>query len=211
MSPARRSTARLLVAATAAVVPLLALAGPAAASPAAAVNFDCEAASPLGPVAATFGQDLSATAPATVAPGGEVTAVFDPAPNKVPDKVGNYTLREIKNFVLTVPVPANSTYVSATLSGGSGVGTPTITKVGNNLEIKLSSALKGGASFEIPTITVKLTAGASGTIETKLGGTSIANPGLTFIATAVALGFPVDAPTKCFPNPNPALTTTTIG
>ncbi|MCK2241072.1 MULTISPECIES: cyclase [unclassified Crossiella] len=211
MSPARRSTARLLLAATAVVAPLLVLAGPAVASPAAAVNFACQASSPLGPVDATFSQDLTATAPATVAPGGEVSAVFDPAPNKVPDKVGNYTLREIKNFVLTVPVPANSTYVSATLSGGSGVGTPTITKVGNNLEVKLSAALKGGADFEIPTITVKLTAGASGTIETKLGGSSFADPGLTFIATAVALGFPVDAPTKCYPNPNPALTTTTIG
>ncbi|MFB9909236.1 cyclase [Allokutzneria oryzae] len=204
MSPA----SRIAFTATVATASLIALALPAAAAP---VTFTCEASTPIGKVSASLNQEVTASAPATVAAGGDIAIVVDPAPNKVPAKVGDYTLKEVKNFALKIPVPANSTYVSASLSGGSGVGTATVSHENGTLVLKLSGALAGGADFELPTVTVNLKAGASGTISSKLGGTSFSDPGLTFTATAQTIIGPINAPTACYPNPNPALTTTTIG
>ncbi|MER6799255.1 cyclase, partial [Amycolatopsis mediterranei] len=71
--------------------------------------------------------------------------------------------------------------------------------------------IAGGATFELPTVTAHLTAGQSGTIQTKLGGTSYSDPGLTFKAVASTIIGDLTAPTACFPNPSPVFTTTTIG
>jgi dehydratase len=60
-------------------------------------------------------------------------------------------------------------------------------------------------------VTINLTAGASGTIETKLGGTSYTDPGLTFTAVVSSFLGDITAPTACFPDPSPVFTTTTIG
>ncbi|WP_030426406.1 hypothetical protein [Allokutzneria albata] len=204
MSPA----SRIALVAAVAIAPVFALATPAAAAP---IAYKCEATTPIGKVSASLNQEVTATAPATVAAGGDVAVVVDPAPNKVPAKVGNYTLKEVKNFALKVPVPANSTYVSSSVSGGSGVGEATVTHENGTLVLRLSGTLAGGADFELPTLTVTLKAGSSGTIESKLGGTSFADPGLTFTATAQTILGAIDAPTACYPDPNPALTTTTIG
>lgn len=160
----------------------------------------------------TLNQTIDATAPATAAPGSAVAVVIDPAPNTVPAEASGYRVREIKNLALKIPVPANSTYRSATLQGGSGLNsTPTVTLEGSTLVLKLAGPLKGGANFELPTLTINLTAGASGAITSKLGGTSYSDAGLTFTAVVIAGFFPVDAPATGYPDPSPALTTTTIG
>ncbi|PRY36157.1 cyclase [Umezawaea tangerina] len=196
----------------AAMALLLATSAPASAAPS-AVTYKLKATA-LGQSAEfTLDQTLDATAPETAAPGGTVTAVIDPAPNKVPASAGGYTVREIKTITLKLPVPANATFRSATATGGAGLGngTPTVSLSGTDVVLKIAGPIKGGADFELPTITLNLTAGASGTITTKLGGTSYTAPGLTFTATITALGFPIDAPATGYPDPNPALTTTTIG
>ena len=77
--------------------------------------------------------------------------------------------------------------------------------------LKVPGPIKGGADFELPTVTINLQAGGTGTITTKLGGTSYDAPGLTFTAVVVVFGFPVDAAAKGYPDPSPVLTTTTIG
>ncbi|WP_246843428.1 hypothetical protein, partial [Allokutzneria sp. NRRL B-24872] len=201
MSPA----SRIALVALMAVTPVFALATSAVAAP---IVYKCEASTPIGKVSASLNQEVSATAPASVAAGADLTVVVDPAPNKVPAKVGDYTLKEVKNFALKVPVPANSTYVSSSLSGGSGVGEATVTHENGTLVLRLSGTLAGGADFELPTMTVNLKAGGSGTIESKLGGTSFTDPGLNFVATAQTIIGAIDAPTACYPDPNPALTTT---
>lgn len=160
----------------------------------------------------TLDQTIDATAPATVAPNGAVAVVIDPAPNRVPSDASGYRVREIKNLVLKIPVPANSTYRSVTLQGGSGLNsTPTAALEGGNIVLKLAGPLAGGGAFELPTLTINLTAGASGAITTKLGGTSYSDAGLTFTAVVIAGIFPVNAPATGYPDPSPALTTTTIG
>ncbi len=191
---------------------LLATSAPASAAPH-AITYQLRATA-LGQSAEfTLDQPVDATAPEAVAPGGTVTAVIDPAPNKVPAEAGGYTVREIKTITLSLPVPANATFQSATATGGAGLGsgTPTIALSGDDVVLRIAGPIKGGADFELPTITLTLTAGASGTITTQLGGTSYTAPGLTFTAGITAFGFPLDAPATGYPDPNPVLTTTTIG
>jgi len=160
----------------------------------------------------TLDQGLDASAPATVAPNGALTVTIDPAPNKVPAEAAGRQVREIKGLALKLPVPANSTYRSASLSGGSGLGgTPTIALQGNDVVLDVPGPIKGGADFELPVVTINLQAGGSGTIAAKLGGTSYDAPGLTFTAVITVIGFPVNAAAKGYPDPNPVLTSTTIG
>lgn len=206
-----KAALRALVCASAAIVPLAGLAAPASA--ATPVVFDCEAKPPLvGAQYLKLNQDADVTAPATIAPGGALDVVIDPAPNSVPAEVSGYKVKEIKDFALKIPIPANSTFVSADLTGGSGIGStpPKITVSGNVATLSFPGPIAGGSTFELPTVTAHLTAGSAGTIETKLAGTGYSDPGLTFTAV-VSAGFDVSAPTSCFPNPSPTFTTTTIG
>ncbi len=190
----------------------VALAAPASA--ATTVTFDCRADAPIvGPQQVSLNQDTEVTAPATVAPGGAFDVVIDPAPNTVPSDVSGNKVKNINTFALKFPIPANSTYVSADLTGGSGLGStaPTIAVANGVATLSFPGPIAGGAAFELPTVTAHLTAGQSGTIETKLSGTSYSDPGLTFKAVASTIIGDLTAPTACFPNPSPVFTTTTIG
>ncbi|MFG1641007.1 cyclase [Amycolatopsis sp. NPDC049252] len=202
-----------LAALTAAAVLPLALAVPAQAATT-TIAFDCQADAPIiGPQQVSLNQDADVTAPATVAPGGAFDVVIDPAPNEVPGEVSGNTVKNINTFALKFPIPANSTFVSADLAGGSGLGAtaPTIAVANGVATLSFPGPIAGGATFELPTITAHLTAGASGTIETKLSGTGYSDPGLTFKAVAGTIIGDLTAPTSCFPNPSPVFTTTTIG
>lgn len=202
-------SARTLTGLALAGAALLAFAPTAAAVPT-TVNFACQGSTPLGPENFDFGQNAEVTAPATVAPGAAFSVVIDPAANTIPSSVNGYTVRRVQTLALKVPIPANSTYVSATLSGGSNVGTTNISVSGGVATITASGPINGGASFELPTVTANLTAGPSGTIQTKLHGTSYSDPGLTFTAVVASFLGNINVPTRCYPNPNPVITTTTI-
>lgn len=203
---ARRALTSLALAAAAvfAVVP------PASAVPYTA-TFDCQGSTPTGPQTFPFTQHTEVTAPATVAPGGELTVVVDPAPNTIPTTVNGNTVRRVQTLALKIPIPANSTYVSATLTGGSNVGTTGITVSGGIATLTASGPMNGGATFELPTITVRLQAAQSGSIQTRLHGTGYSDPGLTFTAVVASFLGNINVPTRCYPNPNPVITTTTIG
>lgn len=184
---------------------------PASAAPVDIV-YDCQAETPLGPQNATLNQTVDATAPATVAPGGALDVAIDPAPNQVPTEVAGYPLEEVHTFSLKVPVPTNATLTGVDLTGGSGLGPtpPEWSSADGVVTVTFPGPIAGGATFELPTVTAHLTAGASGTIDSTLYGTSYADPGLTFTAVVSTIIGDISAPTSCFPNPNPVLTTTTI-
>lgn len=191
-------------------VAVLALAPTAAAVPH-SITFACQGNSPLGPQNFTIGQDAEVTAPATVAPGGALTVVIDPAPNTVPSSINGFRVQRTHTLALKVPIPANSTFVSATLSGGSNVGTTNLSVSNGMATLTATGPMAGGSVYELPTVTANLTAGPSGTIETKLHGSGYSNPGLTFTAVVSSLLGSITVPTACYPNPNPVITTTTIG
>lgn len=205
-----RTSTSLLAGAALAFVPLLGLAAPASAATQ-TVNYACQAKAAGQTSNLSLTQDVDGAAPATVSAGGALSIVLTPATNKIPGSAGGYTVKSVKNLTLTVPIPANSTYVSATLTGGSGLNsTPTISKVGNTLVTTVPGPINGGATFQLPALTLNLTAGSAGTITSTLAGTSYTDPGLNFTATVSVFGFPIDAPTACYPSPSPTLTSTTV-
>ncbi len=202
----------LLKTGTAAVaVAGLALVGAQPALAATDINYDCQADTPLGTQQVSLTQTVDASAPATVAPGGTLDVVVDPAPNQVPSEAAGQTVKEIKTFALKVPVPANASLSGVDLSGGSNLGgTPQASASGGIITITFPGPIAGGSTFELPTITAHLTAGASGAIESTLYGTSYDDAGLTFTTVVSTFLGDISAPTSCFPNPNPVLTSTTI-
>jgi|SRR3954470_796293 dehydratase len=185
---------------------------PAASAASADINYDCQADTPLGAQNATLTQTVDASAPATVAPGGALDVVVDPAPSTVPTEVSGFEVKEVKGFSLKVPVPANSTLTGVDLTGGSGLGDtpPAWLESGGVVTVTWAGPMPGGSTFEIPTVTAHLTAGASGSIDANLYGTSYDDAGLTFTTVVSSFLGDISAPTSCFPNPNPILTTTTI-
>jgi len=194
--------------ATAAAV--LALAQPASA--AVDIAYDCQADTPLGAENLTLNQAVDATAPATVAPGGALDVVVDPGPNQVPSEAAGYEVKEVHTFTLKVPVPANSTLTGVDLTGGSGLGPtpPAWSEDAGVVVVTFAGPIAGGASFELPTVTAHLTAGTSGTVDSTLYGSSYDDAGLTFTAVVSTFLGDISAPTSCFPNPNPVLTSTAI-
>lgn len=176
------------------------------------VTYDCKASTPAGAQYGTQTHTVDISAPATVAPGAAFDIVIDAAPLTIPSEFNGYRIKEIRNIKLKAPIPANSTYVSAELSGGSNLGPtpPTISVSDGVATVSVAGPIPGGSTIEFPTVTVHLTAGQSGTIETRLYGTSYSDPGLTFTAVVRQL-WDINVPTSCFPNPSPVFTTTTIG
>jgi dehydratase len=189
---------------------VLVAAAPASAAPQ-AINYDCQATTGFGNSNATFERVVEATAPETVAPGGDLTVTISSAPATVPTTASGLTVRSVRSFRSYYTIPENTTLVSASLSGGSDLGAePVLTVEGNKITVTLDAEIPAGSTYQMPALTLNLTAGQEGTIEVKLGGTSYADPGLFFITQLDFLGMGLDAWTSCFPNPSPVLATTTI-
>ncbi|WP_026423065.1 hypothetical protein [Actinokineospora inagensis] len=198
---------RALSAVALAALPVVAFAPPASAV---AVNYSCQATALGSTYPFTLSQPATVTAPASVASGGSLSVVVDPDPAILPSTVGTYTLKRVENLVFKVPIPANSTYVSGSLSGGSGVGTTSLSVTGGVATLTANGSVNGGATFELPTITLNLTAGSPGTIQTSLYGSGYSDPGLTATGVVHVVFVDVNVPAACYPNPNPVLTTTTV-
>lgn len=202
---------RAVIAAALAVLPALGMTVPAHADTQ-NVTYDIQSSAAGQTADGTLSVSVATTAPATVAPGASFTDVLAPGPITVPTSASGHSIQQIDNISLIIPVPSNSTYVSASLSGGSGLNsTPTLSEGNGDITVSVPGPISGGATFTLPTLTMDLTAGGSGTITTQLAGTSYSDPGLTFTAVISVLGFGVNAPTTGYPNPDPVLATTTIG
>ena len=176
-----------------------------------AINYDCQATTGFGNTPASFERTVDATAPETVAVGDEFTVSLSSAPATVPTTAAGLPVNSVRNFRATYPVPAHTTLVSASLSGGEGLGgEPVVSVAGSSVIVTLDSTIPGGATYTMPTLTLTLQAVEEGTVEVQLGGTSYADPGLFFITQVDLLGSALDAWTSCFPSPNPVLASTTI-
>ncbi|PXX71641.1 dehydratase [Nocardia tenerifensis] len=191
-----------------ALAPAALLAGPAAADPV-TVNFKCQAKPPIGaPQESTMTMQVTGTAPASAPPGSAVAIKLVPGQGQIPSDQGGYKINYVRDLTLTAPFPANSTFVSASLSGGTVRAT--IDTGSGKAVIKVTDRLPGGSTFTLPTIGVNVKAGNSGSITTTLSGTSYTDPGLTMVVNAQAGPFPVNVPVSCYPSPAPIFTTTVI-
>ncbi|MEV8373726.1 hypothetical protein AB0P21_13355 [Kribbella sp. NPDC056861] len=194
----------LLIAPTLTVPPAMA-AGPTA-------SYACRADTKFGKQTFQLRQGVDAKAPATVRSGQRFTVAVDLKPGSLPAEVKGFKLKEVRDLQLRIPVPPNTSFVSATLTGGSGLGsTPTLERNGSVVTIRVGGPLPGGAAYQLPTLSVRLKAGARDrVVETKLQGTSFDNPGLTLQATIKWKFITIKSPVTCYPNANPALTRTQI-
>ncbi|MDX2972885.1 hypothetical protein PWY87_12990 [Kribbella solani] len=198
-----------------AVLPLLTIQLPPAQAASAAqpvASYACRANTKFGQHTLSLRQGVNAKAPATVRPNTRFTIAVDLQPGALPSEVKGFKLKEVRDLALRVPVPANSVYLSASLSGGSGLNsTPSIQRDGNVVVVKVAGPIPGGANYELPTLSVRLRSGGRGTaVETRLKGSSYDDPGLTLQAKIKWKFITTTAPVACFPNPNPALTRTVV-
>ena len=207
-SPARRPLAVALLAGVTAFG--LATSADAATT---AVTYDCQA-SALGQTGTfTVSASVTATAPSTVAADSALTVTESVGSITVPTSADGYTVKSINGIKLKVPVPSDSTYDSASLAGGSnyGSGKPSVSEASGVITISIPGPISAGTTFTLPTLTLDLTSGASGTIVSSLSGTSYSSPGLTFTAVLSVIGISINASAVGYPSATPTQTSTTIG
>jgi len=185
-------------------------AGTSAAEPTA--SYACQAGTKFGRQTFSLRQGVVATAPATVRSKERFTIAVDLKPGSLPGEVKGFKLKEVRELSLRIPIPANTSFVSARLTGGSGLGsTPTLDRTGGVLIIRVGGPIPGGAEYQLPSLSVRLKAGARGrVVETRLQGSSFDNPGLNLRATIKWKFVSIKSPVACYPSPNPPLTTTRI-
>jgi dehydratase len=151
----------------------------------------------------------------TVAAGSDFQVTLTPDPIQVPTEGGGYPIRNLNTVRVRFGVPAGATFVSATLSGGSnlGTGTPTVSHAGGIVTLSVPGQLAPGSTAVLPAVTVTLNAsGASGTVlDARFSGNSYDNPSIQFTAV---VGVPflgnISGTSKCFSPINPVVATTTI-
>jgi dehydratase len=191
----------------------LGLATGAQAATTTSVTYDAQA-SALGETGDfTVGASVVGNAPSSVAADSSLTVTLSVGSITVPTSADGFTVKQIKGVALEIPVPADSTYDSASLSGGSGYGsgTPSVSESNDIVTIDLPGPITAGTTFTLPTLTLDLTSGASGgTIDTTLSGTSYSSPGLTFTAVLSVIGISINASAVGYPSTSPTLTSTTI-
>jgi len=154
--------------------------------------------------------------PPTATQGSTFQAKLTADPIIVPTTGGGYAISNLNTVKVRFDVPAGATFVSASLSGGSnlGSGVPSVALSGSQVVLSIPGNLAPGTTATLPTVTATFT--ASGAVNTalpwKLSGTSYGSPGITFTArvSGVPLLGSINVATSCYGSPNPVLATTTI-
>ncbi|HEY3561840.1 MAG TPA: hypothetical protein VGL05_30450 [Kribbella sp.] len=172
-------------------------------------TYACRADTKFGRHTISLRQAVDAQAPAVVRANTRFTVAVHLQPGTLPSEVKGFKLQEVRDLTLRIPVPANSSYVGASLLGGS-VPNPTVHLEGNVAVVKVAGPIPGGANYQLPTLSIRLKSGRAGTIETKLTGTSYDDPGLTLRAKIKWKFVTTTAPVACYPDPNPTLTRTVV-
>ena len=115
-------------------------------------------------------------APSTVASGSTFQIEMTPDPMNVPTSGGGYPIGYIANVSYGFVIPAGTSFVSASVSGGSniGTGTPTVAQSGGKVVLSVPGTLAPGSTANFPKITATFQANgpAGSTIETEYAGTS---------------------------------------
>jgi dehydratase len=178
------------------------------ASASTAVTLACEG-SYFTSVQFTLDQSFTDSAPTSKAPGVEFYGSAYPGSWVVPTEVDGVTISALQSVSLTVDV-SDATVDSATISGGSnlGTGTPSVAYTSTSVTLTVPGPLTSGDTVTFPTVNLGLTGTSAGTATTYIGGTSYASPGATVTAVVPGIG---DAAATCYPTPaGPIITSTTI-
>ena len=184
------------------------------------VPMDCVATAPVvGEVPVTQDIALTTSAPNKAEAGEQFDIFSQPDAATAPGSVQGFSINNIRQFEVRIPLPPNATRVNEAIVGGTGFGYGSANIVwdaGNSRWVfTITGPIAGGANFQFPQIRIGVQAtGAPGsTIEPRLGGNSKTNFGFSLIVNA-NLPAPIgttDIPTACWPKqPNPAFSSTQI-
>lgn len=186
-------------------------AGPASAADT-PLTFDCQATPPGGsPQPSTLDAGINGAAPASVTSGSAFQATLTPDPLTIATTSNGFTVNSISDLRLSVAVPSGATLTGESLSGGSGVPGATVAVSGGDIVVSVPGPIAGGATITLPTLTLDLTAGASGgSVQTQVAGTGYTDPGLTFTSNVTVNLTTADVPSACYVPNSPALTTSTV-
>jgi len=210
---AMRSTGTVAIALAAALGALVTSSAPAmAATGKARVTYKVKVSSSGTSGTGSGRLSLTTRAPATVAPGGAFTITVTDSPLTVPGSVDGVSVTDVKGLSLAIRVPAHSRYVSCALRHGSGLGSGKLSCSQRRgvVTFLVPGPIQGGTKATLPVMILKLKAGGSGIIRSRMAGTSYRNPGLKAIADLSALGIPFSVNVAGYPHPSPALTRTRI-
>lgn len=174
------------------------------------VNWSCQATVSGVSQTSSMTTSVTGTAPGSVTAGSAVAITIAPGSSTVPtNPIPLVTVVSISNLKMIIPVPANSTYVSSSASGGTFSGSTAL--VGSNVVLTVPGPIPGGSTYTPPAVTINVTADSPGSIASKYAGTSYSDPGMTFTTTLKpVIGSNFNVATACYPNPSPTLTTTTV-
>lgn len=168
--------------------------------------WNCQA---LGAVQVDVPGGITVSAPATVQPGSDFTIDYVVDPITIPASNSGATISWVGGWNYKFTIPANATFVSASLSGGQGYGgEATVAESGGVIDFAISGSTPALGTADYPVISVTMNASGPGSvIETSVAGTSYADAGFTF-SSGTQIG-PVE--TRCFPYaPAPVFSTTQI-
>ena len=178
------------------------------------IDLDCNSSAAGQNQQTDVAQGATVDAPGSVTAGNNFVVDYDADDLLVPAEAGGYTITQMGQWELKFPVPANATFVSATLVGGGGyTATPTVALNGSVVHFKLLDWVPPLTTIDFPNVVVtyQATGSAGSLVEPTMFGTSYGNWGLKFKNTVTVFGFPVTATSTCFPTaPSPVLNTTAI-
>ncbi len=180
------------------------------------LTLSCQTPNPLGPAnISAFPTGVTTVVPATAAQGANFGVQMTADPMNIPTSGGGYPIVRLSNLVIRFDVPAGSSFVSATLSGGSslGSGTPTVAESGGQIVMTVPGPLAPGSTAVLPTVnaTMQATGSVGSTISARLAGTGYSDPGITFTSVVKVLFSNISANSSCYvPGTNPVLATTEI-
>ncbi|HXM57970.1 MAG TPA: hypothetical protein VOB72_21415 [Candidatus Dormibacteraeota bacterium] len=193
-------------AAAAAALLTLATAVPAAATSVVPVTLRCTASALGVTQTTTQTDDWTVSAPASVASGGWFDVTITPPSWVAPTMLGSATATSIKNVTLRITITNATLKGVGPLSGGSGnLGTTAVSISGGTIVVTASGPIPAGASWQLPSITLSLTAGTAGMPAT----TSLTGTALTYTTVVRSGPFTINAPTSCTPVPDPTILTST--
>lgn len=170
-------------------------------------QFNCQAA---GAVQVDVPGGITVSAPATVAYGDQFTIDYVVDPITIPAYSAPATINWVGNWTFHFTIPTNSTFVSASVSGGQGyTGTAAVGEIGGQIvfEIIGTAPANNVVDYPVVSVTLEATGTAGSDIESSIGGTGYGDPGLTFLSST-NFG---NVPTNCFPYaPVPTFSSTEI-
>ncbi|MHB8220912.1 MAG: hypothetical protein ACYDHU_11435 [Acidimicrobiales bacterium] len=190
--------------------------------------LSCWSTSPaLGGVSTSEVLAASVTgAPSESLPGATFTIPVSFAPSSVPTVFQGDAVTSESAISVVIPVPAGATFVSASLSGGSGIGATVTERAdpkspsGVDVVESVPGPISAGQSFTLPTI--ELTVQATRTLGTTIapalldvppvtGSQASTDPVLSDQLQVTVAGTPSTVTTGCWPtSPPPAFSSTTV-